>query len=121
MPDTCPHCGFRLPMVVDAYCPECREDLSEQPETIPTGDGYEARPHKPTDVALETVVCWVGVVLMVVGAFVAFMARDWLGFLAAVVMAGLLAAVARRFGRPPAIRTSVTGREKTQKHEDQLQ
>src|SRR6516162_10246187 len=31
MPDTCPHCGTRLPAVVDAFCPECREDLSAPP------------------------------------------------------------------------------------------
>lgn len=29
----CPHCGFRLPAVVDAFCPECREPLDERPTT----------------------------------------------------------------------------------------
>ena len=27
--DACPHCGVKLPAVVDAFCPECRESLSE--------------------------------------------------------------------------------------------
>lgn len=33
MPETCPHCGAKLPMVVDVFCPECRKDLSEPPAT----------------------------------------------------------------------------------------
>ena len=24
----CPHCGVKLPRVVDAFCPDCREELS---------------------------------------------------------------------------------------------
>ena len=28
---SCPHCGTRLPAVVDAFCPECRNDLDEAP------------------------------------------------------------------------------------------
>jgi hypothetical protein len=31
MQHTCPHCGYKLPPQVDAFCPECREDLSETP------------------------------------------------------------------------------------------
>ena len=27
----CPHCGALLPAVIDAFCPECREDLDEAP------------------------------------------------------------------------------------------
>ena len=34
MPRSCPHCGTTLPAVVDAYCPECREDLSATPEEV---------------------------------------------------------------------------------------
>ncbi len=34
MPQNCPHCGIALPAVVDAFCPECREDLSETPESL---------------------------------------------------------------------------------------
>lgn len=34
MPQNCPHCGTVLPAVVDAFCPECREDLSETPESL---------------------------------------------------------------------------------------
>ncbi len=29
----CPHCGSKLPFVIDAYCPECREPLDSQIET----------------------------------------------------------------------------------------
>jgi uncharacterized paraquat-inducible protein A len=31
MNQTCPHCGEQLPYVVDAFCPQCREDLSAPP------------------------------------------------------------------------------------------
>src|SRR5262245_35689893 len=27
----CPHCGAGLPVAVDAFCPACRNDLSEPP------------------------------------------------------------------------------------------
>jgi hypothetical protein len=107
-------------MVVDAYCPDCREDLGEPPEAVTTSNGHGVRPGPPADVALEAVICWVGVVSMVVGAFFALMAREWLGFLVAVAAAVLLAAVALWAGRPPALRTSITGSQKTREHEDQL-
>jgi hypothetical protein len=29
--ETCPHCGKPLPILVDAFCPECREPLDETP------------------------------------------------------------------------------------------
>jgi hypothetical protein len=29
--ETCPHCGKRLPIVVDAFCPDCRGRLDEPP------------------------------------------------------------------------------------------
>lgn len=32
MPRNCPHCGLALTGTVDAFCPECREDLSATPE-----------------------------------------------------------------------------------------
>jgi hypothetical protein len=31
MAETCPHCGIKLPAMVDAFCPECRNDLAEAP------------------------------------------------------------------------------------------
>jgi hypothetical protein len=31
MSDNCPHCGLQLPVVRDAFCPECREPLDEAP------------------------------------------------------------------------------------------
>ena len=42
MPQSCPHCGMDLPLVVDAFCPECREDLSERP-SHPIPPGYRAK------------------------------------------------------------------------------
>jgi hypothetical protein len=29
MPDTCPHCGIRLPAIRDAFCPDCRLPLED--------------------------------------------------------------------------------------------
>src|SRR5688572_6487292 len=44
MADRCPHCGFELPPVRDAYCPGCREELraprvapAARPFVVPTG------------------------------------------------------------------------------------
>jgi hypothetical protein len=34
MADRCPHCGATLPLSRDAFCPQCREDLSE-PAALP--------------------------------------------------------------------------------------
>lgn len=34
MARTCPHCGTELPAVADAFCPDCREDLSQTPEEV---------------------------------------------------------------------------------------
>ena len=31
MDQYCPHCGEKLPFIVDAFCPQCREDLSADP------------------------------------------------------------------------------------------
>lgn len=30
----CPHCGFALPAVADAFCPDCRERLDEAPAPV---------------------------------------------------------------------------------------
>jgi hypothetical protein len=40
VPDNCPHCGTRLPAVVDAYCSECRGDLSAP--GVPQGEAPPA-------------------------------------------------------------------------------
>src|SRR5262245_15623890 len=50
MRTTCPHCGCSLPFVVDAFCPQCREDLREVPKqslatacTAEPADGWGRR------------------------------------------------------------------------------
>jgi hypothetical protein len=55
VPDTCPHCGFRLPAVVDAFCPECREPLDEPPEQPALARDTSQRPAKP--IGTVTAVC----------------------------------------------------------------
>jgi hypothetical protein len=46
----CPHCQIALPPLVDAYCPECRGDLSVQPRTITPE--LTLRPPRPRDLDL---------------------------------------------------------------------
>ena len=43
MNESCPHCGETLPAVVDAFCPQCRMDLSETPDvkTLRADDATE--------------------------------------------------------------------------------
>jgi hypothetical protein len=40
MGDTCPHCGTRLPLLRDAFCPDCRQSLEQE---SPTPDGAPPR------------------------------------------------------------------------------
>ena len=42
MSKLCPHCGVVLPATVDAFCPECREDLDESPD-FPLAEGVNCR------------------------------------------------------------------------------
>jgi hypothetical protein len=44
MTDSCPHCGAPLPAVRDAFCPECRGDLSEVPQGATAGPRRDAFP-----------------------------------------------------------------------------
>ena len=47
MNNTCPHCGCTLPIVVDAFCPECGEDLDEVPRQ-PRRTSEAAAPRLPS-------------------------------------------------------------------------
>ena len=62
--DACPHCRAKLPDIVDAFCPECREDLNEPPRV-----GNEAA-EVATATAPENApdVSYLGVVLLFAGA-----------------------------------------------------
>lgn len=41
MAESCPRCGVKLPAIRDAFCPECRADLSETPTTARSDSGLE--------------------------------------------------------------------------------
>jgi hypothetical protein len=43
----CPHCGTRLPVVADAFCPECRRPLGETPAKRPAIVSAEAITRQP--------------------------------------------------------------------------
>ncbi|MCI0458363.1 MAG: hypothetical protein L0Z62_15470 [Gemmataceae bacterium] len=60
--EKCPHCGTRLPLVVDAFCPECFSPLEEQqfqPGGSPAADGGSPA---------ERRAAWVTLLIMLGGA-----------------------------------------------------
>ena len=117
MPDNCPHCGAPLPFVVDAYCPECREELDESPP----GPGHESRVPAPAATgqaeplsplaAMTLFGSGFGGVCVAIGAAIE---REWFW----AVVGGLLGVaamyVALSANNGPG-RTTRTGREKTRK------
>jgi hypothetical protein len=75
--DTCPHCGTRLPVSVDAFCPDCRQPLGEPPGGPRTGveRPSESRPgHRR--VLLGVVIMFGGLAAILVGAL-ACVRRNW--------------------------------------------
>ena len=46
--DRCPHCGTKLPVLRDAFCPECRNDLADPPASAVASDPHAA-PGEPGD------------------------------------------------------------------------
>ncbi len=44
MPSQCPHCGASLPIVLDAFCPNCRQPLDEQPSATTSCNESRPRP-----------------------------------------------------------------------------
>jgi hypothetical protein len=48
----CPHCGAGLPIVRDAFCPACGNDLAEAPSR-PLGQGHSGQPGGSTGEPLE--------------------------------------------------------------------
>ena len=75
--ETCPHCGKRLPLVVDAFCPECWERLDEIPVTGENaeGQGDNRRPSK-AGVSIGPFLMMGGLALLFV-AVLAFSRRNW--------------------------------------------
>jgi hypothetical protein len=69
MAGTCPHCGTKLPAMVDAFCPECRNDLGEAPSSEPPARG----PSATRRVVAELFDVWhlvkIGILLVVVLLF----------------------------------------------------
>lgn len=118
MPGTCPHCGISLPAVVDAFCPECREDLSVTPEEAQrtvegtfkavtgaflgsTGSPEDARAKSAGYALMLTGVAVVGLVASV-------LARDWDKVILASILLTLGALWLRGEYRQSVVRASVT-------------
>lgn len=62
MAESCPHCGVRLPPVSDAFCGECRGDLSEppgglvEPAKVTTIAAAEGEKNPPESAASDDVI-----------------------------------------------------------------
>jgi hypothetical protein len=126
--DACPHCGIPLPATVDAFCPECREDLSLTPEEA----AVAARPAVVPDPDAGPGIDPNSWVVRQVTAFVLPLAAAMLVALIAVIGAGQWEAVGG-FGlvfalcaawvvghyRAAMVKETVTGRDKTTKGTDQ--
>ena len=130
MPQSCPHCGITLPAVVDAFCPECREDLNAGPETVVQvpKQAAQANPDGRRTVAEADAAAWLMVRvssfvmptagLSFVVLVVATAAAEWATACGAalVLLPCILWLVAQY--RLSSVRTSVTG-GKAQKSSDE--
>src|SRR4051794_17682423 len=61
MAATCPHCGVTLPATVDAFCPQCRRPLDEEPVRTVPRDGVSRGP--ATDLGWTRKCAAIGVIL----------------------------------------------------------
>ena len=98
MPEDCPCCGKRLPPVVDAFCPECREPLAEPPGAAGPAPGGD--PGTDWRTAFRWLVAAWLIGASVVGAVRLADRRDWGEAVGAIVFALLiLASVLGLIGR----------------------
>ena len=125
MPQACPHCGSTLPAVIDAYCPECREDLSATPgapEPPPLSPPvYTSLSDDMRYLANTTTVTrWTIVALIATGAsaimlVVGLIEANWEAVIAASIIFLLSVAWVVVWYRAVSVKTNVSGREKTTK------
>jgi hypothetical protein len=121
MPQSCPHCGIALPAVADAFCPECREDLSATPDEVanqPTlADMGEAI--KPIHIARDAICLVVGTVSCVLSVLGGVASREPEAALCGVIGLGVWAYWYHRLRQSASVRTSVTGKSKISKSAEQ--
>jgi hypothetical protein len=127
MPQTCPHCGIALPAVVDAFCPECREDLSATPEEAQqtaqdtfkavTGSGESDSPEaERTKTAVQAVLY---TALAAIASIAGVLERDWWQAIVAGVVCAVCACWVYSMYQGQAVKTTVTGRGKTPRSSEQ--
>lgn len=136
MPQTCPHCGTALPAVVDAFCPECREDLGETPEEaqqtaegtyrILKGTVKVAFVPEATQGPEEARATSAGWALMLTGVGAAglvtlVMKGEWWGVPLALALLAAGGLWLHGEYRSRVVRTSVTGKGKTQKGSERVE
>ena len=74
MTESCPHCGEVLPAFVDAFCPDCGEDLSDAPAPKPSVSEPPApkaerkSPYQKQPIALLLVI--IGLIIFVINIIV---------------------------------------------------
>src|SRR4051812_37424841 len=120
MPQSCPHCGVALTGVIDAYCPECREDLSATPEEAREAAENTFNAVMGTETPEAAREKSAGYSLMLTGGaatglIVSAVAHEWGKALLGGVL--LVLGVAWMFGehRHSVVKTRVTGTSKTNK------
>jgi hypothetical protein len=117
MPQSCPHCGTALTGTIDAYCPECREDLSATPEEAaekPTLDDM-AEALKPVGIVWGGFSVAVGVVSSISAVLGGVAGREWELALCGAIGLAVCIYWFSRVRQNASARTSVTGKDKTSK------
>ena len=125
MAQTCPHCGVTLPTVVDAFCPQCREDLSATPEearetakltrAAVLGTPEEEQSKGAVYLLLATVGAAIGLITAVLEG-------EWIFAVVALIVLAIFGEALVRHLQGLFVKTSVSGRDKTSKKgSDQLQ
>ena len=114
MPEVCPHCGERLPIVVDAFCPECREPLDEPPAQPRAATPADAEAPRPADRVVPSPVraAWCAFVACAwfIGAARLAITREWTA--AAIGAGGGIVLLCVAYWWWTVDDTSVTGRGK---------
>jgi hypothetical protein len=115
MPQTCPHCGIALPGVIDAFCPECREDLNATPEEVadPPTLADMGKVLKPVSVAWGGFCIVVGTVSSILTVLGGAATRELEAALCGVIGLAVCAYWYYRVRQSASAETSITGREKT--------
>jgi hypothetical protein len=97
----CPYCGAKLPLVVDAFCPECRGELSAPPTGLaPSAGGQPPEPvaAQPLGLPLGRILGGIGALAGVANGVASLGAADGVAERGLIFMAGYLFGSAAAMG-----------------------